>query len=240
MTNVVLDDWPPSQTTYKQLFLSSNGSLTESPESTEQSTLYQADTPSNQRGDDDESTEARFTYTFAKRALLLGYPSAQLFMSTADHDDMDVFVQLRKADATGKILTSLNATPEEFGFDDESAVPNLSILRYPGPTGIVRASRRQLDPRASKPNRPVLSMAGATGEPVTPGQVAQLDIAIWPTGIIFEAGEKLVFKVAGHPMNFVDFESLQGGYENANKGRHEIHFGGKKAASSVSIPLVEL
>jgi hypothetical protein len=39
---------------------------------------------------------------------LAGYPKVRLYMSCEEHDDMDVYVQIRKTNADGKLLVSLN------------------------------------------------------------------------------------------------------------------------------------
>jgi hypothetical protein len=43
--------------------------------------------------------------------------------------------------------------------------------------------------------------------------------------MVFEAGEKLVVKIAGHDMAPADFEQLQGTFRVVNEGRHWVHFG---------------
>jgi uncharacterized protein len=60
---------------------------------------------------------------------------------------------------------------------------------------------------------------------VPQGQIIQLDIALWLTGMIFEAGETLILKISGHDMRLVDFAALQGSFEVTNEGKHYAHFG---------------
>ena len=67
----------------------------------------------------------------------------------------------------------------------------------------------------------------------------KLEIGIWPGGLIFEAGEKLVLKISGHPVLSAEFPQLWGSHRTENKGRHNVHFGGEWG-SFVQVPFVEL
>ena len=150
---------------------------------------------------------------------------------------MDIFVQLRKADATGKILRNVNIPLADLKVSSESEVELVNTLVYLGPTGILRASRRALDPKPSKPHWPVQSHDRS--DKVPPGRVVRLEIGIWPSGIMFEPDEKLVLKVAGHQMTLAEFPPLRGAFQVENRGRHVVHLGGAYD-SHVIIPLVEL
>ena len=148
-------------------------------------------------------------------------------MSTQQGNDSDVFVQLSKADADGQILHSYNIPQhalDETGMPRDK-VPAVNTLRYVGPTGMLRASRRAQDPVLSKPHAPQLSFG--VPEPISPGEVTKLEIGIWAGGMIFEKGEKLVLKVSGHPMTLAEFDILRGSYQPANRGEHSVHFGGE-------------
>ena len=37
-------------------------------------------------------------------------------------------------------------------------------------------------------------------DPVTPGDIVPLTIGIWPTGMVLDAGESIVLRVAGHSL----------------------------------------
>ncbi|KAJ5874233.1 uncharacterized protein N7529_002663 [Penicillium soppii] len=58
-------------------------------------------------------------------------------MSCNDHDDMDVFVQVRKADTDGRILQNVNGPLSDLKMA-ESDVDSVNPLKYLGPTGILR------------------------------------------------------------------------------------------------------
>ena len=158
-------------------------------------------------------------------------------MSTQHGNDLDVFVQLCKADADGRILHSYNIPQHELdnaGMTRDK-VPPVNPLRYVGPTGMLRASRRAQDPFLSKPHAPQLAF-GVPG-PISPGEITKLEIGIWAGGMIFEKGEKLVLKISGHPMTLAEFDILWGSYQPTNKGDHYVHFGGK-CQSRLEVPLL--
>jgi predicted acyl esterase len=158
-------------------------------------------------------------------------------MSTQQGNDLDVYVQLCKADADGRTLHSYHIPQHELDANGmtRDKVPAVNTLRYVGPAGMLRASRREQDPVLSKPHAPQLSFG--TPEPVSPGEVTKLEIGIWAGGMIFKKGEKLVLKVSGHPMTLAEFDTLWGSYQPENKGNHFVHFGGEYQ-SRLELPLL--
>jgi predicted acyl esterase len=151
-------------------------------------------------------------------------------------EDFDVFVQLRKADRNGKLLQNINIPPEDLGVQAQK-VETINPLKYLGPSGILRASHREIDQARSKPHWPLYPHT--TKKLVPAGEIVRLEIGIWPTAIRFEAGEKLVLKVAGHNMTLAEFPFLRGKAVNFNKGAHNL-FVGPGNLSSLTIPIVEL
>jgi predicted acyl esterase len=160
-------------------------------------------------------------------------------MSCPDHNDLDVFVQLRKASPDGTLLQNLNIPLKDIGLKSAEEAAAINTNKYLGPTGILRASRRALNTKLSKPHWPVHSHLQSDEQKITPGQIVRLEIGIWPTGMVFEAGEKLVLKVAGHHMALAEFEPLRGKFVAGNRGMHFLHVG-EQYESCVEIPLVEL
>lgn len=185
---------------------------------------------------DTDREELSFQYTFPDRALVVGCARAVLYMSCNDHDDMDVFVQVRKANKDGHILQNINIPLSDLNMADTD-VDSVNPLKYLGPTGVLRASHRHMD----------LSLCIATWpehdysrkSPVPRGTVVRLEIGLWQTGIVFNAGEKLVLKVCGHNMTLAEFPPLRGALPNGNVGRHSLHFGGS-FQSHLLVPLVDL
>lgn len=94
--------------------------------------------------------EVSFQYTFTQPTYVVGCARAVLYMSCQDHGDMDVFVQLRKADEEGRLLENINI-PLEDSQVDSSDVEKVNPLIYLGPSGVLRASYRDIDWKLSKP-----------------------------------------------------------------------------------------
>ncbi|KAF9889999.1 hypothetical protein FE257_006679 [Aspergillus nanangensis] len=190
---------------------------------------------------DADSEELLFTYTFPRKSYMVGYSKAVLYMSCSSHDDLDVFIQLRKASTDGTILQNINIPLKDMGLESATEVVPINTNIYLGPTGILRASHRAIHPTFSKPssNEIIYAHTEGTIRKVNCDEVVRLEISIWPTAMVFEAQEKLVLKIAGHPLVLAEFEPLRGAFVADNKGRHVVHFGGQYD-SHVEIPLIDM
>ena len=62
---------------------------------------------------------------------------------------------------------------------------------------------------------------------------------MWPTGMLFEPGEKIVLRIAGHPLTLAGLPALRGKFEINNQGRHMLHVG-SKYTSHLVLPLVQM
>ncbi|KAH7079144.1 Alpha/Beta hydrolase protein [Paraphoma chrysanthemicola] len=247
--NLEFTAWPIPEAKDTKLYLSADNTLLQSSSSVvpgQQS--YQSDAKGLFFDADGE--ELSFTYVFPKQTRLIGTTKAVLYMSCPDYDDLDVFVILRKADKNGKVLRHLNVPFAELkaaaavgdGMDTAESVddvPLINPLQYIGPSGILRASHRAIDESKSKHNFPVHKHTEESQEKITPGQVVKLEIGIWPAGIQFEAGERLVLRISGHDMRLPEFDSLRGVFEKTNKGRHIVHVGGEYD-SHIILPLLQV
>lgn len=180
-----------------------------------------------------------FVHKFEAYTELIGYSQVRLYMSCSDNDDMDVYVICRKLDANGKPLMQINipleALPEGTTADD---VPNLNVFKYVGPNGRLRASHRKLgtDPTLTKEQSDMLAPATAWHphdfeEKIPPGQVVCLVIPLWPSGIIFDAGESIRLEIKGHEVTLPEFPALERATKNLNRGKHIVHTGGKYPSS---------
>ncbi|KAH7405702.1 Alpha/Beta hydrolase protein [Phaeosphaeria sp. MPI-PUGE-AT-0046c] len=228
ISNLVLKNWPPSQARHQELFLSPGG-LADATPTNEHDQTYQSDFRARQ--DATDSQELHFSHTFDKRSYLVGYSTVTLHVSCLDSDDLDVYVQLGKADAQGNPLQSQNiplAALNKQGLPTDK-IPAINILRYVGPTGQLRASTR---PTSDDPG------ASTKAAKIPPGEIVKLTIPFLAAGMLFEQNERLVLKVSGHPMSFAESPLMWGAYQPANKGLHHVHFGGKYA-SSLRIPLLD-
>ncbi|KAJ4983481.1 s15 family peptidase [Stagonosporopsis vannaccii] len=231
------DDYPPARTEYHTLYLDSEkGRLSYQKPAEAATAAYVAD-----RWEDEG---VHFTHTFEKYTEIIGPSKVKLFMSTNDHDDMDVYVIIRKLDRDGKALLSLNVPldkqPHGTSFEQ---VDNLNLYKHNGPTGRLRASKRALgqDPILSEEQRErqvptELWFPYDKEEKVPYGTVVELNIAIWPTGIAFESGESMRLEVKGHDHALHEWEDLGPLLENFNKGTHTIHTS-KEHPSQILLPL---
>lgn len=232
--NHIFESWPVASTDYETLYLTQNGLLSKTVPTGEEVLSYQSDVKSLQM--DSDEGELCFEYTFSQRTCLLGCSRAILRMSCEDSDEMDVFVQVRKADKEGNLLQNINIPLCDLGVT-ASDVDTVNPLKYPGPTGVLRASHRAIDPKLSSPSWPEHDYTSRT--PVQRGEVVTLEIGIWQTGIVFESGEKLVLKVSGHNMTLAEFPPLRGQLSASNVGIHRLHMG-RLNQSRLLIPLVAL
>lgn len=173
---------------------------------------------------DADGEEVQFRITFEEKTTLIGASKAVLYVSCPNHNDLDIIVQLRKADKDGNILRHFNIPLKDFGRPSGSNEELINVLQYLGPTGILRPSHRTLDPALSKPYWPAHDHTKEVI--ISAGEIVKLEIDLWVSAIQFEAGEQLVLKVAGHAMTLTEFEVIRGLFVSGNKGRHILHFGG--------------
>lgn len=146
---------------------------------------------------------------------------------------MDIVVQIRKISRAGKPLQHLNySCPVPC-----SEVPNVNTAKTLGPQGFLRASHAPtFDPVASKGNDLVFKHDRAT--PIKPGTIAELDIPIWPIGMVFEHGEGIQLRVSGHDMCLPETEMCRlTEPEDCNKGKHTVYTGGRYA-SVLTVPTI--
>jgi predicted acyl esterase len=243
------ENYPPKRTTYNTLYLeSASGKLQRDRPTLEGVASYQSDSQ-----DDDG---AHFTYTFDKYTELCGFSKAKLFMSCNELDDMDVYVIIRKLDSDGNALMSDNIPflHQKPGVKIED-IPDENIYKYVGPSGRLRASKRLTaeEPGLSEEKRALkdpteLWYPHYESHTIPAGEVVELDIALWPGGIIFERGESLRFEVKGHNPILPDVpilpESMKrelfatmGDSKDLNVGRHNVHTG-PNYRSSITLPLI--
>lgn len=93
--------------------------------------------------------------------------------------DMDIFATLRLIDPSGRDVT----------FDGASEP------RAPVSQGWLRVSHRAIDPARSTEYRPYHSHLAQA--PMTPGQIYETDVEIWPTSIVVPKGFSLALTVEG-------------------------------------------
>ena len=235
LVNVPFSNWPLPTTSYEKYYLTAGSRLTQQPKDVVPGSVsHQSNAPAWQIDNDPE--EAIFSFTFTERKTIVGASKAVLYMSCPDHDDLDMFVQLRKVDRHAQILHNINIPLQQLGLASEKEVESINNLKYLGPTGVLRASHRDLDMGLSKPHWPAHDHSRSS--PVTPGSIVKLEIGLWPAAIQFEPGESLMLKVAGHHMELAEFVPLRGRFTTGNQGNHHVYFG--DFASHLLIPTVPL
>jgi uncharacterized protein len=122
------------------------------------------------------------TPPLAGETEVTGPAAAKLFVSSSA-TDADIFAVLRVFDPSGREVDFQGALD-----------PHAPIGQ-----GWLRASHRRLDPLLSTAWRPYHSHDRS--EPLTPGQICELDVEIWPTSIVVPAGHRIALTVLGR-----DFE----------------------------------
>ncbi len=115
---------------------------------------------------------------FDEEVEIAGPSSAKIFVSSLTND-ADIFIVLRVFDPKGKeVVFSGTVDPHT-----------------PIGQGWLRASRRKLDPKLSLPYRPYHTHD--EDQKLVPGQVYELDVEIWPTGIVVPPGYRIGLTVRG-------------------------------------------
>jgi len=228
-------DFPIPGTEYREFHLSNSG-LSEKPAAETQVAKYNSE---------DSKSIAEFTYTFPTKSRLIGLPKAVLYMSCPSHDDMNVFVILRKRDKNGKLLMHLcfpfAAIPTAYkSIDDIPEKEHASLNLHLGSVGVLRASHRKFDTDKSiHPQFPF--HPHDVEEKITPGDVVKLEIGIWSMGVDFDEGESLSVQVSGTFPAIAEYSSFSKPRpeEEKNKGEHRIHFG-PETPSRIILPFVPL
>jgi uncharacterized protein len=201
-------DWPPPHPQHRTLYLNSD-SMTAGPQPSElQSTTSYSSTRRRLRTD-----RARFVHTFSSDTAIVGSMALTVWLSTDNTDDADVFVVIRKCDPAGKLVGF-------YGYN--------GYRRDAAAKGWLRASHRELDPARSRPDRPFQAHTRTT--PLPPGVGTRLDVEIWPSATLFEAGSSLVIEILGHDAD--RYPALR--HRNTvNSGVHTIHTGPRTPSALV-------
>ncbi|CUM55110.1 uncharacterized protein AC631_03446 [Debaryomyces fabryi] len=178
------NEWPISRTQYTKYYLASDRSLSPNQSGKVETTSMSYKTLSTL-----ESPDAIqfITQPFEKEVEITGHITSQLNISVDDEDvspsDIDIFVTLRHLDKDSK----------EILYTGTAGDP------VPLCKGYLRVSHRKI--QESHPwNRPYLpyrTYASADSLEVKPENVYTVIVEIWPTNVVLEVGDKLVFEVSG-------------------------------------------
>ena len=118
------------------------------------------------------------TAPLPQQTEITGPSALKLFMSSST-TDADLFVVLQVYDPDGKEVVFHGALD-----------PHTPIAQ-----GWLRASHRKLDKKLSLPYRPYHTHDEK--QPLTPSEVYELDIEIWPTCLVMPAGSRIALSVRG-------------------------------------------
>jgi hypothetical protein len=157
----------------------------------------------------------------------------KVYVSCKEHDDIDIACQIRKIDASGRPLKHMNY-PVPVPIEQ---VADFNTAKTLGPQGFLRASHAvTLDRSRSRGND--LFYKHDRREPVAPGSIVELEIPLWPIGMVFAAGEGIMLRISGHDMSLPETElCILTEPEDENVGQHVVYTGGKYK-SFLSIPVV--
>jgi predicted acyl esterase len=156
---------------------------------------------------DDGAGKSVFTLRFDKDTEITGFLKLHLWVAAETANDMDLYARVIKLDATGAPL-----------FQDSLT------YRYTGPDGRLRVSQRQLDAGTSSAER--ANQTHRASEPLAPGQIVPIELQLWPTGMVFHAGQQLQLVIAGYDY-MLSRPAQRPLATSLNKGVHVIHTGGR-------------
>ena len=179
---------------------------------------------------------ATYDYVFPERTMLAGFSKLHFYVSCSDHNDLDIYVMIRKLSVDGEVMEQSNVPLHELPVKTVKEVANVNPTKYLGPTGMLRASHRATDPEKSTEYQPFHPHLKA--EHVPPGEVIPLDLGIWPMGIVFEKGEGLRLQISGKTMVLPEWDNPHVAHAEPkfNKGVHNIHLGGQYSESFLLAP----
>ena len=153
---------------------------------------------------------ARFRWASPEDLELTGPMALRLHIEARGASDVHLFVRVHK-------MRERRVVPFEgsygFGYDHLA-------------TGWLKASHRTLDAQHSTPWQPVHTHTDP--QPLRPGEVVAVEIALLPSSTYFRAGEELVLEVAGcwfHPWNPL-WGHFPATYEPSPRGTCVLHCGG--------------
>ncbi|MCB1391079.1 MAG: CocE/NonD family hydrolase [Rhodobacteraceae bacterium] len=122
------------------------------------------------------------TAPFADETEFTGPLSVTLHAGSTS-SDLDIFATLHLIDAGGSEVRFIGAHEQ-----------------VPVARGWLRASQRRLDPEKSRPGRPWHSHE--CSEPLTPGEICELEVELWPTSVVCPAGSRLELRIAGRDQEY--------------------------------------
>lgn len=160
--------WPLERTQWHVLHLAENGRLTEAAPERAGSVTF-----------DTRRSAAAFMFTTPVNIELTGPMAARLWVEVEGSDDVDLYVGVEKWRGDRYV-----------GFEGSYGWGRDRVA-----TGWQKASLREIDENASTPGQPVHTFVRP--QPLSPGEVVPVDVALGPSATLFRAGESVRLVVAG-------------------------------------------
>lgn len=200
-------EFPLKRTQYRKLFVDAKN---------HQLSFEEIKDPAEVAYDANEGV-VNFDIKFEEDTEITGYMKLRLWVEARGHDEMDLFVNVKKLSTTGEELPiTIFGEP------------------HPGTWGKMRVSHRKLDEAKSKHYLPV--QAHREEEKLSPGEIVPVEIAIVPVSRFWHKGQSLRVEIAGRYIRREGwFEPLS--WETDNQGEHVIHAGGQYD-SYLQVPMI--
>ena len=207
------ENFPIPRTQYKKLYLNAaNATLNDAPVA-EKAEITNDPT-------DAANNVVVFDYKFEEDTEISGYMKLHLYCEARGHDNMDLFVWVKKLNRNGEYVP----------------VHCIHHEPYRGAWGYCRVSRRELDEELSSDFQPV--QKHARDLKLSPGEIAETDVEIWPHSRFWRKGETLRVEISGHFIRSEWFEDGRLGFETDNgNGIHVFHTGAEHE-SFLQIPVI--
>jgi uncharacterized protein len=158
-------------------------------------------------------------YVIPSTTEITGYASAKLYVQALKFPDADLFLALQKIDSSGKEVKFIHSTQK---------------IEASAAFGWLRTSHRELDPELSTPERPYHKHQKRQW--LRPRDIVEVNVELWPSSTVFEAGETLRLTIQGQP--FTDPENpTQAKGPSHGWGEVRVWFGGEYD-SGLLLPVV--
>ncbi len=177
--------------------------------------------------------QVSFTVRFEEETTLVGYVKAHLWVETVGADDADLFVLVQKLTANGTPLSEFN-TPNQGAAIQDVTERSGSVLRYKGSPGRLRVSARHLDDTLSTDTVPVHAFDRV--EKLHAGEIVDVEIDLFPLGLVFRPGEQLRLVISARNMLGGIFPG-NAFYDGRTTGKVTVHTGGSQA-SYLTLPVL--
>jgi len=209
-------NWPIPGRTLTKLYLDTTTEMLSAiaPSNEMTSVSYDA-TPLDDPETIEDHQRVIFKYDFLEDTKIVGSMKLKLFVSSDQANDIDLFVGIQKADSNGNIV-----------FFQGPGEENGQVA-----SGWLRVSKRALDIGQSTAEIPY--HRHDIIENISPNQIVEVEVEIWPTTTKFNAGEQLHLIIQGNDI----VESQESHKDNINNGNTSIHSGGVNQ-SYLQIPVL--